>query len=111
MLLVGMVAQDHQDAEPLLDAPGAMWAQKVRLPDACFMQVCGAFFDSDCHVREETCKASALGLQAFLKVLTILTRLLVQKYKSTNTDIFSSTKVQILTAEALRVRYSAAFRT
>ena len=66
VLLVGMVAQDHQDAEPLLDAPGAMWAQKVRLPDACFMQVCGAFFDSDWHVREEACKVSALGCLAFL---------------------------------------------
>ena len=79
--LVGIVAQDHP--EPLHDARAGA-SRSVRMPDACFMQVCccarvrarlhagkrsraqthtlsltqvcGAFFDSDWHVREPACR-------------------------------------------------------
>ena len=51
--LVGIVAQDHQE-RPRDVLAGA--SQHVRLPDACFMLVCGAFFDSDRHVREAACR-------------------------------------------------------
>jgi hypothetical protein len=48
--LMAMIAKDNP--EPLLDTMSAGSArQSVRLPDACFMQLCGAFFDTDWQVR------------------------------------------------------------
>jgi hypothetical protein len=59
VVVVGLVAVDH--AEPLQQgASAAAGGAAVRIADSCFMQVCGAFFDSDSRVRVAACKV--LGL-------------------------------------------------
>jgi hypothetical protein len=74
--LIGVIGIDNP--EPLPDGTEVGGAQRVRVPDACFMAICDAFFDSDRWVREEACRVLGLvpGVSVHYLVQTLSKKML-----------------------------------